>query len=302
MRARCGCTRPSRRAGSGATRPTGWPPRRGCSPTPSSASSSAYTYHRAVGRAAAPRRLRPGAGADLRVARPGAADDRGADGRRLRGRADRSGSGRVTSRSTCTGRPTSSCGGWPRTWAGPRSSCWGAGSCRWCSARSSSTWRCPARPADLAARSWSSVRSGWWSASRSAILVALTAFWLLDGAGVTQMAWLAGHVLLRDAAAAERLPRACSARSRGRCRGRRCSRCPADVFLGARTGRGAGGRATPSRPAGRWCCWRPGGCCSRWRPGGWWCRVAEAAELAGPAGGRRLVRRRSRRRGCGRTG
>ena len=98
-------------------------------------------------------------------------------------------------------------------------------------------------------------------------LVALSAFWLMDGAGAMQIAWLAGlffsgmllpltlfpgwlgragagaAVVVAAPGAGGRVPR----QARG---------------LGCRCGR------SPSRPAGRWCCCWRGGCCSRWRPKG----------------------------------
>ena len=58
-------------------------------------------------------------------------------------------------------------------------------------ARSSSRWRCPRRRGS-GWRSWSSVALGVVVSFAVRYLVALTAFWLLDGAGVTQIALLAG--------------------------------------------------------------------------------------------------------------
>lgn len=104
-------------------------------------------------------------------------------------------------------------------------------------------------------------------------LVALSAFWLMDGAGAMQIAWLAGLFfsgmllplnlfpgVLGDVARA--LPWSS------------LLQVPADVFLGTYAGwdlAGAyafqAGWAVVLLLAGR-----P---CSRWRPGGWWSRVAE---------------------------
>ena len=86
-----------------------------------------------------------------RVAGPGAAGDRGHDGRRFQEEL-RSGSAPVTSPSTCTGPPTSSCGGWPRDLGRAAFQLLGRGMVPMVLRRAGlPTWRCPAVPADLAA-------------------------------------------------------------------------------------------------------------------------------------------------------
>ncbi|CAL9313674.1 hypothetical protein SUDANB52_05042 [Streptomyces sp. SudanB52_2052] len=134
-----------------------------------------------------------------------------------------------------------------------------------------------ALPGDLAA--WAAflvaVALAWVVGFAIRYLVALSAFWLIDGTGVVQMSWFVGWFC-----SGMMLPlnvfRACSATSCGCCPGRRSSRrrptsCSARPIRSART---------PSRPPGRWRCWRPGGCCSRWRRGGWWSRVADTVRAS----------------------
>ncbi len=101
-------------------------------------------------------------------------------------------------------------------------------------------------------------------------LVALTAFWLLDGTGVTQMLMLTGTFCSGMLLPLNVFPGALGETVRV-LPWSSMLQAPADVLLGRPTC----SAPTPSRRAGRWCCWRPGGCCSRRRPGGWWCRVAE---------------------------
>ena len=104
-------------------------------------------------------------------------------------------------------------------------------------------------------------------------LVALSAFWLLDGAGVAQIAFLAGMFFSGMLLPLTLFPGALGEVARA-LPWSALLQVPADVLLGEHTGAGwceafafQGGWALALLARGGWC--------SRRRPGGWWCRVAD---------------------------
>ena len=89
-----------------------------------------------------------------------------------------------------------------------------------------------------------------------------------------------GDVLLRDAAAADPLPRPARRRVARALPWASLLQVPADVFLGRVHGTGVlAGLGFQAALGGR-CCWSPAGCSSRRRPAGWWSRVADTADAA----------------------
>ena len=139
----------------------------------------------------------------------------------------------------------------------------------------------PDRPADLpgvpglgGARGRGQLRrSGCWSPA--------SAFWLLDQTG-------AADALARCSrcSSAGSSCRWCCSRSRlrerrrWRCRGRRSSRCPIDIWLGQRDGLRRARRPRRSRRAGAPCCCSAARRCSGSPTARWWSRVAEPGRAA----------------------
>ena len=258
------CTRPSRRAASDGTRRIGSATAAGVFTNTVFGFILAYTYLALWDERPAPRRLRPGAGADLRVAGAGAARGAGAD-RAAASRSELMERIRTGDIAIDLYRPADLQLWWLAADLG-RAAVPAAGaraSCRWWSARWSSSWRCPRTPLTLAGVPGvgGARRGGQFRAPLSGRAVRV----LADGRrGLTPMAMLAGHLLLGDAAAAERLPgRARRGRPRC-CRGRRCSRCRRTCCSARAPGRGllAGVRL----------------------PGGW-ARGAAGGRAAGAVGG-----------------
>ena len=151
-------------------------------------------------------------------------------------------------------------------------------------ARSPSTWRCPARPADLAGVPGRRSLLGVVVSFAVRYLVALSRV-LAAGRGGrdARWPWLAGVFFSGMLLPLTVFP------GRARRGGPGAAVVGAAPGPGGRAARrahgaGAGGGVRVPGAAGRWRCWRRGGCCSRRRRGGWWSRVAETA-AGGPARG-----------------
>ena len=136
-------------------------------------------------------------------------------------------------------------------------------------------------------------------------LVALAAFWLLDGAGVMQIAWLAGLFFSGMLLPLNVFPGALGEVARA-LPWSSLLQVPADVLLGRRTGWGRAGVRLPGRLGGG-AAGAPGRLLQSVATGGWWSRVAEAGTraccgTAAEPGGAAVGRAASPAAGRGRAG